>query len=88
MVSESDTAVVLDTGAPANLACFRGLEPRNRIVQPKGYPRVTTYLASARFSLGDGHAADAPARNAGSKGQFVSKNPKGPALTLELPPLS
>ena len=53
-----DSAVVLDTGATANLACFRWLSRRNSLPEQKGFPRVLTYPAQARFKFGDGRSGN------------------------------
>ena len=73
-----DSVVVLDTGATANLACFRWLSRRNSLLEQKGFPRVLTYPAQARFKFGDGRAgnvcfaADITAGIAGAKGAFTA----------------
>ena len=64
LFEEAASVVVLDIGAAANLACFRLLAHRNRILEREGFLRVPTYPAGARFKFGDGrlgevrHAAD------------------------------
>ena len=87
-VSGSDSVVVLDTSHTANLARCRSLEHHNRILQRKGYLRVTTRPASARFRFGDGRpggvrrAAEIPVGIAGSKGGFTSFAPHADILAL------
>ena len=74
--------MVLDTGATANLACFPWLGDHNRILDPEGLQRASTYPSPARFRFGGGRlgqvsqAADIPVGVAGSKGNF-------PAFALE-----
>ena len=78
MLSQEDTAVVSDTGATANIVCFSWLAHRNRIVEQRGIPRVTTYPAKARTRIGDGrlggvrHTADIPAGIAGDREMFTA----------------
>ena len=66
LASKGDSAVVLDTGATANLACCRRLEHHNRLLEKNEYQSVSTYASTARFRSGDGrlgdvrHAADIP----------------------------
>ena len=75
VLAESDGVFVLDAGVTANLVCFRYLENRDRILQRKGFPRVSRYPASARFKFGDGrqgevlHAADIPAGIVDNRGK-------------------
>ena len=75
-----------ETGAAANLARVRRLGHRNEISEGKGFPRVTTYPASARFKFGDGRlgevrcAADTPAGIAGSRCECA-----GFALEADIP---
>ena len=70
--------MILDTGATANLVCFRWLRRHNAILQAKGSDPVTTYPAQATFRFGDGgtgevsHAADIPVGAAGVKGEFTA----------------
>ena len=56
--AESDSVFGLDAGATANLVCFRYLERHDRILQRKGFPRVSSYPASARFKFGDGRLGE------------------------------
>ena len=89
LVAKSDSAVFLDTGATANLACSRWLEHHGRILPRKGYQRATTFLASARYRFGDGrhvgvrHAADILVNIAGSGGKFNATAP-GAAISALL----
>ena len=53
-----DSVVVLDTGAAANLVCFRWLSHQSSLLERKGFPRVLTYPAQARFKFGDGRAGN------------------------------
>ena len=70
----ANSVVVLGTGATADSVCFSWLERRGRILQRESFPRVSTYLASARFRFGDGHlgvvrhAADIPVGISGDEG--------------------
>ena len=88
LVSESESVAVLDTGATANHARFRGLEHHNRISQRRGYLPATTYPDSAQFGLGDGRvgrvrrAVGIPAGTAGSAGRLTTFAPHAdiPAL--------
>ena len=73
-----DSVVVLETGATANLVCFRWLSHRNSRLEKKGFPRVMTYPAQARFKFGDGRtgcvcfAADITVGIAVAKGTFTA----------------
>ena len=68
----------MDAGATAHLLCFRLIERHNRILHREGFPRVPTYLGSARFELGDGcleavrRAADIPSGIAGNRGELAA----------------
>ena len=74
----NDSVVVLDTGATANLVCFRWLGHHNTLLEQQGLPRVPTYPAQARFKFGDGRtgdvcfAADITVGIAGAKGTFTA----------------
>ena len=74
----NDSVVVLDTGATANLVCFRWLSHHNALLEQRGLPRVSTYPAQARFKFGDGRtgdvcfAADITVGIAGTKGTFTA----------------
>ena len=46
--------MVLDTGAAVNLARFRWLGNHYLLSNKRGFPRVSTYRACARFKFGDG----------------------------------
>ena len=78
MVSQEDSAVVLDTGARANLVRFSWLQRHNRILERRGIPRVTTYPSQARFRFVYGrlgevrYAADIPVGIAGNTGMFTA----------------
>ena len=69
--------VVLDTGATANLACFRWLNHYNPMLGRAGLPCVSTHPAQARFKFGGDRpgaarfAEDIPAGAAGAKGNFT-----------------
>ena len=71
---KADSVVVPESG---NLARFRGLARRNRILERRGFLRVSTYPACARFKFGDGrlgearHAADVPVGTAVIAGRRV-----------------
>ena len=83
-----DSVVVLDTGATANLVCFRWLSHHNSLLEQQGLPRVLTYPAQARFKFGDGRtgnvcfAADITVGIAGAKGAFTAF-----ALDADIPAL-
>ena len=68
----------LDTGAAADLVCFKWLERHNEISERYGVPRGQAYLARARLKFGDGRsgeircAADIPAIIAGNRGVFTA----------------
>ena len=74
----NDSVVVLDTGATANLVCFRWLAHHNTLLEQQGISRVPTYPAQARFKFGDGRtgdvcfAADITVGIAGAKGTFTA----------------
>ena len=78
LVSEKGSVVVLDTGATANLVCFRCLDHHNRLAERHGFRRVSTYPQKARFRLGDGrvgnvrHAVDIPAGIAGNTAKLTA----------------
>ena len=75
---ESDSLVVSDTGAMANLARFSWLERQNRILRRARSLCVSTDPASARFRFVDGrlgdvrHATGTPVGSAGGKGEFTA----------------
>ena len=46
-----DSIAVLDTGATANLACFKWLANRKSRLRKMGIPEVTAFPAMARFFL-------------------------------------
>ena len=58
LVADSDSTMVLGTGATANLVCFCWLRPRNRILQRRGSQKVSTYPSSARFRFGNGRLGE------------------------------
>ena len=72
------SALLLDTGTTANLVCSRWLTQHNSILEQRGFPRVLTYPAQARFKFGDGRtgnvcpAADVAVGIAGAKGAFTA----------------
>ena len=55
-ISNSDSVVLLDTGATANLVCFKWLENRKIFLRKMGFPREFPYSTSARSKFGDGRA--------------------------------
>ena len=71
-----DSAVVLDTGATADLVCFRWLDHHDRPLEQHGVRSGPAGPSNARFCFGDGrvgdvrYAADTPARVAGIQGKF------------------
>ena len=86
--ARDDSVVVLDTGATANLVCFRWLSRHNSPLEQKGFLRVLTYPAQARFKFGDGRtgnvcfAADITEGTAGAKGALTAF-----ALDADIPAL-
>ena len=74
--AESDSAVVLDTGAMANLIRSSWLERHNCILRKRGLPRTSTYPASARFRYRNARqgelrrAEDIPVGATGNKWKF------------------
>ena len=88
LVSKKDSVAVLDTGATANLVCFRWLANHNRILQEYGIQRAPTYPSKARSRLCDRrlgevrHAADIPVRISGNKVAFTAF-----ALEMNIPAL-
>ena len=78
LVLEADSLVVLDTGAAADLVCFRWLGHRSRISERRGYQKVSTSPLSAIVRFGNGrlgevpHAAETPVGIAGNKGKFTA----------------
>ena len=72
-----DSAVVLDTGATANLVSVRRLTHSNSLLGEMGLPRVTTHPAMARFKFGEGRmgdvrsAAEITVGIAGANGNFT-----------------
>ena len=74
----ADSLGVLDTGATANLVCFGWPPRRNRTLEGKGVPRVSTYPACTRFKFRGGrlgevrHDADIPVGIAGNVGKFAA----------------
>ena len=78
LASGPESAAVSDTGAKANLACFRWLKHHNRISEREGNQKVPIYSSSARFRFGGGspgdvrHAADIPEDIAGGKGKLAA----------------
>ena len=69
---------ILDTAATASLVRFRWLTHRNSILEKVGIPRLSTYLALARFKFGGGgigdarFVADIAMGAAGAKGIFTA----------------
>ena len=69
----ADSVAALDTRATANTVRFRRLARHKRILVLKGFRRVSTYLACARFEIrygriGEGRdAARMPVGTAGEK---------------------
>ena len=68
----------LDSGATANLVCFRWPEHHNRLLERRGMQRVYVYQSKARFCFGDGRvgavrrAADILVGVAGNTGKFTA----------------
>ena len=54
-----DSAVVLHTGAPANLVCFNCLENHNSHLQQVGIPPKMVHSTTARFKFGNGRIGEA-----------------------------
>ena len=85
---QDDSVVVVDTGATANLVCFRWLRHHNSLLALNGLPRVSTYPAQARFKFGDGRtgnvcfAADITVGIAGTAATFTAL-----VLDAEIPAL-
>ena len=50
--------MVPNSGAAANLVCFKCLERRNSILDCRGVSRAEALLASARFKFGDGRLGE------------------------------
>ena len=77
-VAPSDSVVVLDAGATANLVRFKWLGNRNSFLQEMGSPKLIPNPTMARFKVGDGsagevrHAADIKVGIAGRKGAFTA----------------
>ena len=75
--SDSDSLVVVGTGATANLVCLCWPARRNRTLGRERYRKVSTYPSSARLRFGDGRldevrqTADIPAGIAESAGKFT-----------------
>ena len=70
--------VILGTGATVNLVCSGWLATRNSPLAKRGFPRVETYPANARFKCGGGRmgdvrfAAEITVRIAGNKGSLTA----------------
>ena len=56
---KEDSVVILDTGATANLVCFRRSTQNNSLLSKLGLPRVATSPAQARFKFGGGRMGGA-----------------------------
>ena len=75
----TNSLVAFGARAAADLVCFRPLARRPRVLECKGFARVSAYPACARFEGGDGrldevrHAANIPVGNAGINGEFSSR---------------
>ena len=71
---QSESAVVLDTGAAANLVCYNWLDNHNLFLGLQGLVKAVPYPSNARFEFGDGrigevkHVADIKVGIAGCKG--------------------
>ena len=78
LVPREDSVVALNTSTAANIVRFSWLAYRNRILEGRGAPRVSTYHSKARFRFGDGrlgevrHAADILVGVAADKGKFAA----------------
>ena len=76
--SNSESAAVLDTGATANLVCYKWLGTRNSFLGRREMEKAVPYPSNARFKFGDGrigevkHAADIKVGVAGCKGAFTA----------------
>ena len=72
------SVATLETGAAANLVCFRRLTHHNSPMGKVGLPRVETYPAKARLKFGGGRigdarfAADITAAIAGARRNFTA----------------
>ena len=83
-----DSVVALETGATANIACFRQSGNRILLSGKRGLPRESTYPACARFEFGNSrrgevrYAADTPEGHAGCRGTSAAF-----ALEAEIPAL-
>ena len=86
MAAQSESAVVLDTGATANLVCYKWLENHNLFLGKQGLAEAVPYPSAARFKFGGGgigevkHAADTKVGIAGCAGAFAAF-----ALDAEVP---
>ena len=49
---------VLDTGAAANLACYKWLDTHNSVLERRGLEKAVPYSSNARFNFGDGRIGD------------------------------
>ena len=73
-----DNLVALDSGAAANLVCFKRSENRNLLLGKQGLPRISTDPAGARFKFGDGRlrevrfVADVTVGDAGCQGALAA----------------
>ena len=87
-LAESDSVAVSGAGASANSVRLGWSGRHNRILQRWGFPRVSTYTASARILFGYGRlgdvrrAADFPVSIAGIRGKFAAF-----ALRADIPAL-
>ena len=77
-VAAADSVEAPDTGATADLACFKWLYPRYSDLRKFGVPRSQPYSARAGFECGNGamsvarYAANIPVGIAGARDEFTS----------------
>ena len=76
--TQSESVAVLETGATANLVCYKWLDTHNLFSKRQGLEEAVSYPSNAGFKLGDGrigevkHAADIRVGIAGCKGAFAA----------------
>ena len=75
--SQSESAVVLETGTTADLVCYKRLGNRHLFSGKQGFAEAAPYTSAAQFKFGDGRigevkrAADFKVVNAGCQGAFA-----------------
>ena len=57
-MSHSESVVVLDTGATANLVCYKWLGDHNRFLERQELEKPVPYPSNARFKFGEGRIAE------------------------------